>query len=65
MVDIIREYFEKIIDYDWMYGQSKLAIIGGIMINCDGEGTDVFQPVMFELRERHRTIDLFDTCFPK
>jgi hypothetical protein len=29
---------------------SKLALIGGIMINCDGDGTDMFLPIDFELR---------------
>jgi len=33
-----------------MSDKSKLAIIGGIMINIEGEGTDLFLPLKFEVR---------------
>jgi hypothetical protein len=43
---------------------SKLAIVGGIMINSDGEGTDMFQPLMFEVRSKDDSkIDLFKETF--
>ena len=41
---------KNILNYTWMGPDSKLALIGGIMINCDGEGTDMFLPLDFELR---------------
>ena len=42
MYDIVKEYMEKVLSYNWMGPDSKLALIGGIMINCDGDGTDMF-----------------------
>ena len=30
---------------------SKLAIVGGIMINRDGEDRDLFQPIRFTIRD--------------
>ena len=36
MYDIIKEYLNNIINLDWQGPNSKLALIGGIMINCDG-----------------------------
>jgi hypothetical protein len=41
---------EDIMNYSWMGPDSTLALIGGIMINCDGEGTDMFLPLSFEIR---------------
>ena len=32
----------KIINFSWLGPKSKLAILGGIMINCDGKGNDRF-----------------------
>jgi len=31
---------------------SKLALIGGIMINCAGHKTDMFLPLKFEIRNK-------------
>ena len=50
MYEIIKDYLEDILNYKWMGPDSKLALIGGIMINCDGEGTDMFLPLHFEIR---------------
>ena len=36
MFTILKDYVEKIISHGWMGPNSKLALIGGIMINCDG-----------------------------
>ena len=49
MYEIIEDYLENIIDMKWAGKQSKLAIIGGIMINCDEFGSDRFVPLKFEL----------------
>lgn len=35
----------------WMTEKSQLAILGGIMINCDGNKTDRFLPLKFEVRK--------------
>ena len=46
-----------------MSEKSKLAIIGGIIINC--EGTDQFLPVKFEIRGQNSSKDVFDAVFGK
>jgi len=42
---------------------SKLALFGGIMINCDGDGTDRFLPLKFEIRSKSGVEDLFEKTF--
>lgn len=32
---------------------SKLAIVGGIQINCDGFSNDHFMPLMFDVRSKN------------
>ena len=64
MYDILEKYIEDIIHLKWMSPKSKLAIFGGIMINCDNEGTDRFLPLKFELRANDgSTEDLFESVF--
>ena len=46
-----------------MTDQSSLAICGGIMINCEGEGNDRFLPLKFELRKLSGTEDLYEEAF--
>ena len=36
MYDVIEDYLEKILDLKFAGPNSKLALLGGIMINCDG-----------------------------
>ena len=43
--DLIYTFLEEILNYDWMGPNSKLAICGGIMINCEGVKTDMFLPL--------------------
>lgn len=50
MYYLIEEYLENILHTNWMTDKGSLAIFGGIMINCDGEGTDRFLPLKFEIR---------------
>jgi len=50
MYEVVKDFLEGIIHMNWQGPNSKLAIIGGLMINCDGDGTDMFLPLMFELR---------------
>ena len=46
-----------------MTDTSKLAILGGIMINCDGTKTDRFLPLKFELRTLKTKTDMFEETF--
>ena len=61
---IIQNFLENILTYSWMGSNSKLALIGGIMINCEGENSDLFMPLMFEICDasKQRKI-LFNDCF--
>jgi len=52
MYFLVNERVNTIIDYDWMTENSKLALIGGIIINCDVDGTDMFVPMNFEIRTK-------------
>ena len=54
-----------ILAYGWMTEKSKLALIGGIMINIDGEGTDMFIPLSFEVvtNKGQDTKDVFEETF--
>lgn len=48
---------------NWMTKRSKLCLFGGIMINCDGPGTDRFLPLKLELRSKTGKEDLFEKVF--
>lgn len=50
MYDILYAFLNNIVNLNWQGPNSKLAIIGGIMINCEGDKTDMFLPLMFETR---------------
>lgn len=41
-----------------MGDKSQLVLIGGIMINCEGTGTDRFLPLKFEIKSNNITEDL-------
>ena len=47
MYEVVKEFLEGIIHLNWQGPNSKLAVIGGIMVNCDDDGTDMFVPLMF------------------
>ena len=38
-------------------------MMGGIMINCDGDKTDKFLPLKFEIRNKESNRDVFKECF--
>jgi len=38
-------------------------MVGGIMINCDGEKTDKFMPLKFEIRTKDSNRDVFEETF--
>ena len=45
---------------------SKLALIGGLMINCVGKKTDMFLPLRFEVRTKNgNTKNVFKEVFGK
>lgn len=48
---------------NWQGPNSKLALLGGIMINCDGDKTDKFLPLKFELRSGVDNRDVFESTF--
>ena len=54
MYGIAKKFVEDVIDLKWQKSKNmKLAIIGGIMINTEGNKTDMFLPLMFEIRCDH------------
>lgn len=63
MYDILLEFLNGIINLNWQQEDSKLAIVGGIMINCAGDKTDMFLPIMFEVRTQDGTRDIFNETF--
>ena len=52
MFDIIYDYMNDIVNTSFGGNNSKLAILGGIMLNCDGDGNDMFLPLKFEVRTK-------------
>jgi len=65
MYEIISNFIDDVTNLNFGGPKSKLAIIGGITINCDGEGNDLFLPMKFELRTKDNKAnrDLFSECF--
>jgi hypothetical protein len=57
--DLIYDYLFKIINTNWMGPNSKLAILGGIMINCAGTKKDMFLPLHFDVRSLAKKTNLF------
>ena len=66
MYRIIEDYLEKIVNLNFIKNdKGSLAICGGIMINCDGDGHDRFLPLKFEIRTLKKTEDVFEEAFGK
>lgn len=65
MYELLLSFLEEVLHYKWCSAKSKLAIFGGIMINCDGDGNDMFLPLMFECRTNFGADkeDLFEKTF--
>ena len=54
MYDIVKEFIEEVVDLEWQKNDKmKLAILGGITINTESCKTDMFLPLMFEVRSKH------------
>lgn len=57
-------YLKNVVTKDWMKSpKSKLAIVGGIMINCDEDKSDRFLPLRFEVQTQNSSVDLFEAAF--
>ena len=52
MYEVIYKYIDELTNMNFGGPNSKLVFVGGIMINCDAEGTDVFKPLKFEVRDK-------------
>jgi hypothetical protein len=63
MYDLLQKYLDEIINLDWMGPSSKLAVCGGIMINCEGDKTDMFLPLQFDIRTKTSKENLFYKTF--
>jgi len=63
MYDLIQDYLLKIIDLNLFGPNNKLALCGGIMINCEGEKTDMFLPLHFDIRMKDSQTNLFNQTF--
>jgi hypothetical protein len=63
MFELQNKFLEDIIHLNWQGPNSKLALLGGIMINCDGEKTDKFLPLKFEIRTKSENRDVFEETF--
>ena len=60
MYEILSNFLDDITHVNYGGPNSKLALIGGIMINCDGDGNDMFLPIKFELRSKDgNKVDMF------
>ena len=62
MYEILDKYLNDIITDNWMGPNSKLAVIGGIMINCEGPKTDMFLPLRFDVRSKQGKLDSCINC---
>jgi hypothetical protein len=66
MYTIQLEFIEQILNSNWMDSGSKLALIGGLQINCDGERNDMFLPLIFEVRDKAgNKSDVYEEVFGK
>ena len=63
MFEVCQKYLDDIVNLGFCGPDSKLALIGGIMINCDGQKTDCFLPLKFEVRTPSGTQDFTKECF--
>lgn len=45
--EIAHGFLNDIVDFKWMSPKSKLVVLGGLMINIDGDQPDAFEPIMF------------------
>jgi hypothetical protein len=55
MYYLVEDRINLVIDHEWMQEGSKLALIGGIIINCDIDGSDMFLPMKFEIHDKAGT----------
>ena len=63
MYAIVEKYLDDIVNMNFAGPRSKLAIVGGIMINCDGNRNDLFLPLKFEVRSKTDIQNYSFECF--
>ena len=63
MFDVAEKFLDDVIHLNWQGPNSKLSIIGGIMINCDEKGSDRFLPLKFVTRTKTQETDLYEKVF--
>ena len=64
MYDILYKFLEDVTHMNFGGPNSRLALIGGIMINCDGDGNDKFMPMKFVVKDKQGVVtDYFEECF--
>ena len=61
---ISKDLLEDIMNSKKIKYDTKIVILGGIIINCEKDGTDMFLPKFFELRTGFKKVNLLDECFP-
>ena len=65
MYHILDDFLTEILNKDWMSGKSQLCLIGGIMINCDSNASDLFLPLKFEVHTKEGKMkDYLNEVFP-
>ena len=62
---MVEEYMNDIASIEWMNNQhSKMFTLGGVMINTDGEMTDLFLPLRFGYKTGDgKYVDLMEETF--
>jgi hypothetical protein len=62
--NMVEEMLFETIDRQWMAAESKLVLLGGIMLNIDGDAPDMFIPLRFESHAPEGEVtDLMETAF--
>jgi len=64
--NMVEEMLYETIDRRWMSPHSKLVLLGGIMLNVDGDAPDQFVPLRFESLDKDGNVnDLMQMSFGK
>ena len=61
---MVEQMLFEVIDRHWMSEESKLVLLGGIMLNVDGDAPDQFVPLRFESHDKNGNVnDLMQMSF--
>jgi histone acetyltransferase (RNA polymerase elongator complex component) len=62
--EIVEQQISTIIDLKWMDEDSKLILLGGIMINIDDDAPDLFIPLNFQSYSKDGSVnDMLEQAF--